>query len=378
MKIKITKTNLLNLLGKTQNIAEKKVTMPVLINVLLKAQNDKLKIFATDLEVSLTDEESVEIIKEGEIAVNTKQIFEIIRELNEADIVLEVISKTESSPSRLHIEQEKSVFNIVCLDSSKFPVFPTPKTENLVELDKQVFMEMIDRTIYSVSNDETRYHLNGVFFENKKIDGKNHFRMVSTDSHRLNFVDRLTNIEELKLGVIVPKKGLIEVRKIIDFSTEPVFISIEGSQFVLKTGNIILMIRLIEGKYPDYKRFIPEDIAKGKEKCILVNREYFLSLIKRVSLLSNQKSKEITFKFSKGKMEIMSNDPKTGDAREELNIDYSSDQFEIGFNAKYVIDVLNSFSEDNFLFLLKDDTSPGVIKPEKDENYTCVIMPIRL
>ena len=378
MKIKISKTTLLDLLSKTQNIAEKKVTMPVLINVLLKAQNDKLKIFATDLEVSLTDEGSVEVIEEGEIAVNTKQIYEITRELNEGDITLEVMSKKEGFPSRLHIEQEKSVFNIVCIESSKFPVFPKPKNEKFVELDKRVFIEMIDCTIHSVSNDETRYHLNGVFFENKKIDGKNNLRMVSTDSHRLSFIDRLTNVEKLKLGVIVPKKGLIEVRKVIDSSIEPVFISIEGSQFVLKTGKIILMIRLIEGKYPDYERFIPEKISKRKEKCILVDREIFLGLIKRVSLFSNQKSKEITFKFSEGKMEIMSNDPKIGDAREELEIDYSDKEFEIGFNARYIIDVLSSFSEDNFLFLLKDEFSPGVIKPEKDKNYTYVIMPIRL
>ena len=378
MKIKINKTKLTDILTKTQNIAEKKATMPILINILLKTQNNKLKVFVTNLEVSLTDEEEVEVIEEGEIAVNTKQFFEIVREMNEGEIVLELISKKENSPSRLRIEQGKSVFNIVCADPSEFPVFPTIKTENFVRFDKQTFMEMIDCTIYSVSNDKTRYHLNGVFFEKKKVDEKDYIRMVSTDSHRLSFVDRPADLGSLNFGVIVPKKGLTEIRKIIDFSDDPVFIAIEGSQFILKKRNTTLMIRLIEGKYPDYMKFVPENIADGREKRFLINRELFLSLIRRVSLLSDQKSKEVTFKFSKGKIEIVSNDPEIGDAKEELDIEYTGSNFEIGFNARYVIDILSSFSDEKFMLYLKDGHSPGIIKPEKDKNYTCVVMPIYL
>lgn len=378
MKVRIKKSKLTSLLGKTQNIAEKKATMPLLINVLLKAENNHLKIFATDLEVSLTDTKETEIIKEGEVAVNTKQLFEIVKELDEGDIILEVIERDENLPNRLHIEQGKSVFNIVYVNSSEYPVFPTLKNQKFLKIDKEIFMEMIDRTIYSVSNDETRYHLNGVFFEGKRIDNKDCLRMVSTDSHRLSLVDRFIDLGDLKLGVIVPRKGLIEIRKIIDLSDDPVFISIEGSQFILKTGDTLLMIRLIEGKYPDYIRFVPKDIVEGKEKSFIINRGVFLNLVRRVSLLSDQTSKEVTFKFSKGKMKITSNDPKIGDAREELEIQYSGDDFEIGFNAKYVIDVLNSFFEDKFKLCLKDSEFPGVIKPEKDKDYTCVIMPIRL
>ena len=378
MKLKINKDEFMNLLVKTQNIAEKKATMPVLINVLLKAEKNKLKIFATDLEVSLTDKRESEVEVEGEIAVNTKHLFEIIKELDEGEILLEVTSKTENLPNRLRIEQGKSVFNIVYIEASKFPVFPTFKSDKFIELDKRVFMEMIDRTIYSVSNDETRYFLNGVFFENKKISEKNHLRMVSTDGHRLSLVERLAGVENLKLGVIVPRKGLIEVRKIMDFSNEPVLVAIEGSQFVIKTENTVLMIRLIEGKYPDYMRFIPEDIAGGKEKSILINRESFLSFIRRVSLLSNKKSKEITFTFSEGKMKITSNDPELGNAKEELDVEFSGDQCEIGFNANYIMDILSSFSEEKFVLCFKNNSSPMIIRPEKDKDYTCVVMPICL
>ncbi len=379
MKFRIDKKNIMNLLVKTQNIAEKKTTMPSLINVLLKAGENKLKIFVTNLEVSLTDEVETEVQEDGKIAVNAKHLFEIVRELDdEGKIILEVASKGNVFPDRLHIEQGKSLFNIVYLDHSEYPVFPTLKIENFIELDKKIFMEMIDRTIYSVSNDETRYHLNGVFFENRKFDEKNYFRMVSTDGHRLSLVDKLTDVETLKLGVIVPRKGLIEIRKIIDFSNEPVLVAIEGSQFVLKTGNTVLMIRLIEGKYPDYKKLIPEDIVNEKEKSILFNRENLLNFIRRVSLLSDQKSNGINFTFSEGKMKMTSNNPELGDAKEEMDVEYSGDEIEIGFNAGYLMDILNSFSEEKFVFYFRDGFSPGVIQPEKDRDYTCVVMPIRL
>ena len=373
MKIKTSKNEMISLISKVQNIVEKKATMPVLINVLLKAKESKLQIFATDLEVSLTDKIKSEIEEEGEVAVNAKHLFEITRELDEGEMLLEVVSE-----SRLRIKQKKTVFNIAYLKASEYPVFPTFKTENFSEVSAEILKEMIDCSIYSVSNDETRYHLNGVFFENKEVKEKSHLRMVSTDGHRLSLIDRPTNEKNLKLGVIVPRKGLTEIRKIVDSSHRKVQLAVEGSQIILKTENTRLLIRLIEGKYPDYTRLIPENIAKDREKSILVNRELFLSSIKRVSLLSNQKSKEITFIISKGKMEIISNDPELGDAKEELDIEYSNENLKIGFNAKYIMDIMNSFSEERFLISLKDSSSPAVIRPEKDKNYICVVMPIHL
>jgi DNA polymerase III subunit beta len=372
MKIKVDKKDLVALLSKTQNIVEKRNTMPILINILLQAEKNTLQVFATDLEVSLTDFADVKVESEGKIAVNAKNLFDIVRELSEGEIILD--AKTNN---RLQIKQNKSVFNIVGISPEEYPVFPTFKTNDFVEVNPEVLIEMIDRTIYSVSNDETRYHLNGVYFEKKTTSGKTQFRMVATDGHRLSLVDRYTNEESANIinsGVIIPRKGLAEVKKIIDFSDKPIKMAVEGSQLIVKTGSTILMVRLIEGKYPNYQQLIPQNL----KKTALINRESLLSSIRRVSLLSNQKSKGVTIALAKGKMEISSNNPELGDAKEEIEIDYNGEDLKIGFNAKYILDILNSFTSGNLNLELENQLSPGLIRPENDLDYTCVVMPMRI
>lgn len=372
MKLKVDKKDLVALLSKTQNIVEKRNTMPILINILLQAEAGKLQVFATDLEVSLTDQADVEIESEGKIAVNAKNLFDIVRELSEGPIVLDA-----KSNNRLQIKQKKSVFNIVGISPEEYPVFPTFKTNDFIEVNPDVLLDMIERTIYSVSNDETRYHLNGVYFEKKTVDGKTQFRMVATDGHRLSLVDRFTNDETANIintGVIIPRKGLAEVKKIIDFSDQPIQMAVEGSQLIVKTGTTVLMVRLIEGKYPNYQQLIPLNLKKTAS----INRESLLSSIKRVSLLSNQKSKGVTIALAKGKMEISSNNPELGDAKEEIDVDYTGEDLKIGFNAKYILDILNSFSDDKLSLELDSQLSPGLIRPENDTDYTCVVMPMRI
>ncbi len=372
MKLKVDKKDLIALLSKTQNIVEKRNTMPILINVLLKAEKNGLQVFATDLEVSLTDQVPVKTEVEGQIAVNAKNLFEIVREFGEGEIVLET-----KNNNRLQIKQNKSVFNIVGISSEEYPVFPTFKTNDFIEVNPEVLLEMIDRTIYSVSNDETRYHLNGVYFEKKTVEGRTQFRMVATDGHRLSLVDRFTNDETANIinsGVIIPRKGLAEVKKIIDFSNGTIQMAVEGSQLIVKSGSTVLMVRLIEGKYPNYQQLIPHNLKKTAS----MNRESLLSSIRRVSLLSNQKSKGVTIALAKGKMEISSNNPEMGDAKEEIEVDYNGEDLKIGFNAKYILDILNSFSDEKLCLELDTQLSPGLIRPSNDADYTCVVMPMRI
>ena len=372
MKIKVDKKDLIALLSKTQNIVEKRNTMPILINILLQAEKGELQVFATDLEVSLTDQANVTIDTEGKIAVNAKNLFDIVRELGEGEIQLDA-----KSNNRLQIKQKKSVFNIVGISPEEYPVFPTFKTNDFIEVNPDVLLDMIERTIYSVSNDETRYHLNGVYFEKNTVEGRTQFRMVATDGHRLSLVDRFTDgitANIINAGVIIPRKGLAEIKKIIDFSEEPIQMAVEGSQLIIKAGSTVLMVRLIEGKYPNYQQLIP----KGLKKTASINRESLLSSIRRVSLLSNQKSKGVTISLANGKMEISSNNPELGDAKEEIDVDYSGEELKIGFNAKYILDILNSFHEDNLNLELDSQLSPGLIRPANDNDYTCVVMPMRI
>lgn len=368
MKLEIDKRDLLSLIGKTQNIVEKRNTMPILINILLEADQNSLKVFATDLEVSLTDQIKVKVHQAGKVAVSAKSLFEISKELSEGPITL-----IKKENNWLEIKQGKYTSKIVGISSEEYPIFPTYNSQGFISIDAQVLKEMIDKTIYSVSNDETRYHLNGVFFELSPQGG---FKMVATDGHRMSLVNKpLTEIKiSATQGVIIPRKGLHEIKKLLEGIEGTVEMAIEGSQFVLKHQSTILMIRLIEGKYPNYQQFIPQKLPQK----VMIEREAFLTSLKRVSLLANAKSKAVLLNLSNGKMEISSNNPELGDAKEEIEVEYSGNDIKIGFNAKYVTDILTSMNQDKIDFELNDHLSPGLIRPHNDASYTCVVMPMRI
>lgn len=372
MKLNIEKKDLLSLIAKTQNVVEKRNTMPILVNVLLEVEQDRLKVFATDLEVSLTDEISVESSSAGKVAVNAKNLFDIIKELADGPIQL---NKKEND--WLEIKQNKSVFNIVGISSEEYPLFPTFSTDSFTSIDAKMFLDMIEKTIYSVSNDETRYHLNGVYFQNQTSGEKSQFRMVATDGHRLSLVDReikMKNESQFGQGIIVPRKGLNEIRKLLESIDSSFEMAIDGSQLIIRHESTVLMVRLIEGKYPNYQQLIPQNL----KQTVQVDRERLSSSLKRVSLLSNQKSKGITMSLSNGRLEISSNNPELGDAKEELEIDYQGNELKIGFNAKYIMDVLNSCEGNQVDIQLNDQLSPGLLRPHSDTDYTCVVMPMRI
>ena len=373
MKIKIQKLSLVGLLAKAQNIVEKRNTMPILVNVLMDAEKSTLKVFATNLEVSLTDEVDVDVLQPGRVAVNAKSLFDIVKELPEGEITLE-----KQDNNWLLITQGKAVFNIVGISPDEYPVFPAYSTKEFMKIDACVLSEMIEKTIYSVSNDETRYHLNGVYFERTLENGLPTYKMVATDGHRLSLVSRQSktqdNNEAFNEGVIIPRKGLNEIRKLLEGVEGQFELALEGAQLIVIKERTVLMIRLIEGKYPNYKMLIPQNLNQS----ISLKRDSLLSSLKRVSLLSNQKSKGVTFSITKGKMEITSNNPELGEAHEEIEVDYQGEDLKIGFNAKYILDVLSSIEDDEVSFELKDQLSPGLMRPHLDKNYTCIIMPMRI
>lgn len=371
MKLSVEKKDLINILARAQNVVEKRNTMPVLANVLLEAEKNRLRVFATDLEVSLIDELVTNVQIPGKTAVSAKSLFEIIKELPEGEITLE---KKENN--WLCVNQNKAVFNIVGISPEEYPTFPVSSTKEFIKMETSVLREMIEKTIYSVSNDETRFHLNGVFFEKQLEGSQTIYRMVATDGHRLSLVDKKVNmpLKTQTQGVIIPRKGLHEIRKLLEGVDGSVEIAVEGAQLVVKCAHTILMIRLIEGRYPNYQQLIPQNFTQN----LLVNREALLSSLKRVSLLSNAKSKGVTLTLSKGRLEITSNNPDLGDAREEIDIDYKGKELKIGFNARYITDVLASMADEKVQIELNDQLSPGLIKPFNDKSYTCVVMPMKI
>lgn len=369
MKIEIEKKDLMSLIGKTQNIVEKRNTMPVLVNVLMAAEKEQLQIFATDLEVSLTDTTKVKVSQEGKVAVSAKSLFEIAKELSEGPIQL-----VKKDNNWLEIKQGKYTSKIVGISAEEYPVFPSYSGRNFVTIDAETLRDMIDKTIYSVSNDETRYHLNGVYFEQKSDQG---CTMVATDGHRLSLITKEIPVSQSVTqgqGVIIPRKGLHEVKKLLESYGGKFELAIDGSQLIVRKDSTVLMVRLIEGKYPNYQQFIPQKLSQK----IRINREAFLTSLKRVSLLANHKSKAVTLSLTNGKMEITSNNPELGDAKEEIEVGYDGNDLKIGFNAKYITDVLNAINDDEVDFEINDQLSPGLVRPHNDKNYTCVVMPMRI
>lgn len=376
MEVKLKKSEIVELLGKTQNIVEKRNTMPILVNVLLEAKDNKLKVYATDLEVSITDEAECKTGSPGKVAVDAKQLFQIVKELNEEGLI-QLKSKDNNW---LIVQQGKAVFNLVGKNPDEYPIFPSHSSDQFVRIKASTLKEMIEKTIYSVSTDETRYHLNGVFFEQIKNGSKIQYRMVATDGHRLSLVDRETGYGEdptdvkFDKGVIIPRKGLAEISKILESNMDDVEFTVEGPQLILKYRNTVLMIRLIEGKYPNFLQLIPKSLSRN----VLASRHELIQSLKRVSLLSNKKSKGVTLTFTNGVMSITSNNPELGDAKEEIQVNYDGEEIKIGFNARYLLDILNSFNEDEVEIELNDQLSPGLFRPKQDNKYTCIVMPMRI
>jgi DNA polymerase III subunit beta len=372
MKFEIEKNDLLKLLQKTQNIIEKRNTMPILSNALLVAEKGKVSVYATDLEVSLKDEAPANVETAGKVAVSAKNLFDLVKEL--ADSNIQIVKKNNNW---LEIKSKKAVFNIVGAAADEFPAFPNHDVKDFVRVNGETLHDMIEKTIYSVSNDETRYHLNGVYFERVTGEGGAQFRMVATDGHRLSLIDKKVEMPlsaKKTEGVIIPKKGLSELKKLLEGESGSLEMAFEGSHLIIRKENTVLLIRLIDGKYPNYQQLIPSRLQKR----VAVSREELLSCLRRVSLLSNQKSKGITLSISKNAMEIYSNNPEIGDAKEELDVRYTGDSLKIGFNAKYLMDILNNIQDEEIDLELNDQLSPGIVRPANDSSYTCVVMPMRI
>ena len=371
MEYTIDKKELLMGLHRVQGIVERRTAMPILANVLMEAKKGQLVLTATDLEVGIRASYPALVLKEGSITVPARNLYDIIRETPEGKI-----SFRKKENFWVEIASGKAVFNIVGLSAEDYPAIPNYKDKKFFEIAPQDLQEMISKTIFSVSNDETRYHLNGVFFEKPKKEG-DMVRMVATDGHRLSVINKhLDFSKELSFtrGVIIPRKGLSELKKLLEEEEGKYQIGFDANNVIIKKEKAVLFIRLIEGEYPDYEQVIPP----ASKKKITLNREKFLGALKRISLLSNERSRAIKLTAKDNILEISTSNPEVGEAKEEIEISYHGTALEVGFNAKYFIDVLNAMESEQVTIELNDKLSPGVMKAVGDDNYICVVMPMRI
>lgn len=374
MKLSITKAEFLRGLGRIQSIVEKRNSMPILANVLIEApkkgKDASLHLAATDLEVGLRSLHTANISESGGLTVSAKKLHEIIRELPD-----ETIDLSATANSYLEIRCNRSRFTLAGTAAEEYPTLPEFKPEKTVLIPASVLSEMIDRTMYAASVDETRYNLNGVYLE--VLEGAGAIRLVATDGHRLACVDREIDgdTSALTSGVIIPRKGLGELKRLVDEDdADEIELAFAKNSGFARKGDVTLVMRLIEGEFPNYNQVIPKNLTRH----VVLSSEIFVRAVRRVSLLSSERSRTVKLELSEGQLVITSSNPDLGDAREELDIDYAGETLAIGFNAKYLLDAIQAIQSKEVRFSFQDELSPSRLTPPDDDKTLAVVMPMRI
>ncbi|MCE0484596.1 MAG: DNA polymerase III subunit beta [Methylacidiphilales bacterium] len=362
MKCVISRETLLNGLQTVQNVVSTRTTLPILGNALVQAVDGKLIISTTDLDTGIRASIEAEVIKSGSTTLPARRLFSIVRELPAAELELEVDSKQVAT-----IKSGASFFRIMGLPEEDFPPFPKGDGAKAFKLPQGVFRDMLKRTAYAISTDESRYVLNGVLLSFKE----NKLSLVATDGRRLALVEQdLEFPKGSEVEAILPTKAVQELQRILR-DEEPLNISFAENQVTFDLGTTFLYSKLIEGNYPNYKQVVP---AEAKER-ILLEREIFLNAVRRVALLSSEKSNSVKLIFTKNNLDITANTPEVGEAKESLPITYKGKEFTIAFNPEFLMDPLKNIDADEIYFDFIDELSPGVIKYKRPFLY--VIMPMR-
>ena len=368
MEIRAKREDFLGALSRTQGTVERRNTMPILANVLIETYTNRIRVTATDLEVGVRASLNGEIVTAGRVTVDARKLFEIVRELSEETIELQRLDN-----DRVEIRSGKSVFKMVGLDAQEFPAFAKSADEERKECPAHVLKEMIDKTIFSVSTDETRSNLNGALVHES---GESSVRMVTTDGHRLSLVQRDIGPLGLAKGVIVPRKGLAELRRVLEDAGEgAVSLGFTDNMVFVWSGDVEMSIRLIDGEFPDYDKVIPND---NKSEASVAQGTLYRAL-RRVSLLSSDRYRGVRVELKSGGMSISANNPDLGEAVEEVDLEYQGGRLAIGYNAQYLLDILGVLDhEDQISIGLKDDQSPTLLKRGDDETLLYVVMPMRI
>lgn len=372
MEFIVQKKNILKSLLKVQGIAEKRTLMPILENVLIEAENGRMYFSVTDLEIGMHGSCEADVKEEGKIALLARKLLDIVKELGEEEISFKLDEREEGSKS-VEILCGKTAFNISGKEHEGFPELPVYDDVDLFPINAEIMREMIRKTLFATSSEDKKGSTSGIFFEKEEEK----IRMVSTDGHKLSLIEKEIKDGDylgFKEGVIFPKKGMNEIRRILEEEKEQenIFFGLKGNNAVFKINNLTIIMRLIEEKYPKYRVFIPD----GNDKNFIVNRELFLSSLKRVSLISTDKVKLIEISITKGKMSLISKSSDYGRAYDEIKVDYEGEDLKIGFNAVYLIEILNVIESNNILISLKDYETGAIIKSDKNDMHMCIIMPM--
>lgn len=372
MRAILERSNLLKALSHVHRVVERRSTIPILSNVLLAADGASLALKATDLDLEVTEAVAAQTDQSGATTVPAHLLYDIVRKLPDGG---EVMLKTSEDGGSMSVLSGRASFRLQCLPQSDFPELSAGSFSHIFRMEATDLKKLIDKTQFAISTEETRYYLNGIYFHAIESAGKLKLRAVATDGHRLarSEMEAPAGTEGMP-DVIIPRKTVSELHKLVDDPDIKVTVELSDSKIRFTIGSVILTSKLIDGTFPDYQRVIPT----ANDKTLCIDRQSFAQAVDRVSTVSTERGRAVKLALADGQLVLTVNNPDSGSATEELVADYSDEAMEIGFNARYLLDVTSQLAGDQVRFLLADAGSPTLIQDDTDEDSLYVLMPMRV
>ena len=372
MRVTVERAALLKLLGHVHRVVERRNTIPILSNVLLRAEEGGLRLKATDLDIEVTETIPADVAQPGSTTVPAHVIYDIVRKLPDgAQVSLEMAGES----GQMQIRSGRSRFMLQALPESDFPDLAAGDLPHRFTLPAADLKRLIDKTQFAISTEETRYYLNGIYFHTLESGGQAVLRAVATDGHRLARVELgAPRGAEGMPGVIVPRKAVAEIQKLVEDGDETVQVELSAAKVRLTFAGVVLTSKLIDGTFPDYQRVIPA----GNDKLLTVEREDFAKAVDRVSTISSERGRAVKLALADGRLTLSVNNPDSGSATEEIEVDYDAGPIDIGFNARYLLDITGQLDGDTALFKLADPGSPTLIQDREGAAALYVLMPMRV
>lgn len=371
MRLTIERAALLKALNHVQSVVERRNTIPILSNVLLSAQGDTLKLTATDLDIEISEQAPAQVERGGQTTAPANYLYDFVRKLPDGSAVKFDVSGDDP---RLFISAGKSRLHLPILPAGDFPSMPSDGFETKFEVEPTELGRLLDKTRFAISTEETRYYLNGIFLHTVDHDGAK-LRAVATDGHRLALADANAPKGAAGMpGVIVPRKTINELKRLLDDAADLVEISVSPQKIRFALSDAVLTSKLIDGSFPEYARVIP----KSNSKKLKIDNKAFAEAVDRVATVSAERSRSVRLALEKDKITLTVNNPDAGVATEDLPAEYRDDNLEIGFNARYLLDVAAQVEGEHAVFELADSGSPTLVRDEADDQALYVLMPLRV
>ena len=369
MKFSVNQKELQQSLSYCQGVIEKRSTLPILSNILLEAEGTKLRVTATDLDLIFVNEiKNVEIEQEGKTTTSSSIMYDIIRKFASG----KKINFNLSSENKIQLESEKSLFNLNCINASEFPVTDENFSDNAFTINAKELLKLMNKCKFSISNDETRHYLSGIYFHQTQIDDKFFLTAAATDSHRMSISKVLMKNKINFEPIIIPKKTIFQICALLEDYDGLVKICIQRSKIKLELENSILISKLIDGKFPNYIQVIP----KNNKKKLDIDLQLFLSSVDRVASVSLDKKDGVKFSLEKDKLNLSVNNASSGDGKETLNVKFDH-ELDISFNSRYLIDIASQLDGNKIEIFFNDSGSPALIKDPSDFDSIYVVMPMK-